>query len=901
MSNYYELETHAVIQKLYTKLDSGLTDDEALHRLTKFGPNELKDRGAKKPWKILWEQLTAAMVVILIVAAIVSAVMGDFKNAFAITTIVVLNALLGFIQEYKAEKAMEALKRMATPQVKVCRNGSPKMVSARELVPGDMVLLEAGNSVPADGRIAESVNLRIQEAALTGESEPVEKNSGPLSGDLAIADRRNMAYMGTLVTYGRGRMVVIETGMKTELGRIAALIQETGQELTPLQKRLDHLGKQLALVALGIVSIVFALGLFRGENIQLMFMTAVSLAVAAIPEGLPAVVTIALALGAQRMLERKALIRKLPAVETLGSVTVICSDKTGTLTENRMTVTVLDVADSNRLDLADYIKRGKNELPSLLNEQPALKLMLIGSALCNDASLTKQDSEDFKSVGDPTEAALVTAAAKLGILKNNLEKSCPRIAEIPFDSERKRMTTVHESKNCEFPHLNKSPYIIFTKGAVDSLLSVCDKLWVKDHEQILTEEWRKKIITANDDLAKDGMRILGLAFRFLDAAPGKAHDKTWEQKLTFVGIVGMIDPARPEVQQAVETCKNAGIKPIMITGDHPLTAQYIGKKLGFSEGRGVTGQDLIRMPAEARKKALEEVSVFARVAPEHKLKIVEALQKRGHIVAMTGDGINDAPALKKADIGIAMGIAGTDVSKEAADMILLDDNFATIVAAIEEGRVIYENIRKFIKYLMTTNSAEICIMVMGPFLGMPLPLLPLQILWINLVSDGPAALALGVEPAEKNTMTRPPYSPTENLFGRGMARHIIWVGLLMSFVSLAMGYWHWRTGHEGWQTMVFTTLALSQMGHALAIRSNQHSLFQIGLFSNKPIFLAVLVTVSLQIAVVYVPFLQNFFKTVPLTAQELLISIGLSFVVFLAVEIEKYFIRSNSYKKKGRK
>ena len=901
--NVHELEVQEVVQKLNTGLEQGLSDAEALRRLAAYGPNELKDHGSKNPWKILWEQLTASMVIILIIAAGISAALGDYKNALAITAIVILNAILGFSQEYKAEKAMAALKKLATPQVKVRRNAEVKMIPAHDLVPGDIVLLEAGNLVPADCRILESANLRIQEAALTGESEPVEKNPNPLTGDLPIGDKHNMAYMGTVVTYGRGQIVVLETGMKTELGRIAALMQQAVQEATPLQKRLNRLGKQLALVALAIVSVVFVLGLLRGEDPELMFMTAVSMAVAAIPEGLPAVVTIALALGAQRMLKRRGLIRKLPAVETLGSVTVICSDKTGTLTENRMTVTVLDVADSSQFDLAEYFKQnesslqpGENKTPSLLNEQPALNLMLIGSALCNDAVLeaSGDSSRDISAVGDPTEAALVVASAKLGIRKDDWEKNCPRVAEIPFDSERKRMTTVHASKGSPAPYLSQAPYVLFTKGAIDGLLDICSKVRIQDRDEPFTEAWRARVMAASDRLAKDGMRVLGLALRPLEDSPDKTHQDSWERELTFVGIAGMIDPARAEVRQAVETCKQAGIKPVMITGDHPLTAQFIGKQLGISSERSLTGQDLVKMSAAEYEKAVEEVAIYARVAPEHKLKIIEALQKLGHVVAMTGDGVNDAPALKKADIGIAMGITGTDVSKEAADMVLLDDNFATIVAAVEEGRIIYDNILKFIKYLMTTNSAEICVMLLAPFFGMPLPLLPLQILWINLVTDGPAALALGVEPGERHVMSRPPYAPNQNIFSKEMMRHILWAGLLMSFISLGVGFGYWRSGKPCWQTMVFTTLALSQMGQALAIRSSRDSLFKIGLLSNKPLLVAVVSTLVMQIAVIYVPFFQGIFKTVALSWQELATSLLLSSVIFFAVEAEKWCIRRGS-------
>ena len=900
-SSAHELEAQEALKGLSTVLEQGLSDAEAARRLAQYGPNELVDRGAKKPWRILWEQLSAAMVLILIIAAVISAALGDFKNAAAITAIVIFNAILGFIQEFKAEKAMMALKKLTVPQIRVRRSSGIKTVPARELVPGDIVLLEAGNFVPADCRVLESFNLRVQEAALTGESEPVEKYTETITGDLSGGDKRNRVYMGTVATYGRGQAVVLETGMKTELGRIAELIQHAGQEPTPLQKRLDKLGKQLAFVALMIVGIVFALGLSRGEDLRLMFMTAVSMAVAAIPEGMPAVVTIALALGAQRMLRRRALIRKLPAVETLGSVTVICSDKTGTLTENRMTVTVLDGAGS-RLDLTEHFKENEpclnpnaEKTTLLLAKHAALNLLLTAGALCNDASLAASEKTgETCATGDPTEAALIVAAARLGIRKEKVEKNYPRVAEIPFDSDRKRMTTVHKFKGHEFPGLGPVPYAAFTKGAFDGLLNQCTRVWVQNKSESLTQAWRERITAANEDLAKDGMRVLGVAFRPLETSSGKKEE--WENDLIFIGLIAMIDPARPEVKRAVEICRQAGIRPLMITGDHPLTAQYIARQLGISNGRILTGAELERMTAEELENEVEKVSVYARVSPEHKLKIVEALQKRGHIVAMTGDGVNDAPALKKSDIGVAMGITGTDVSKEAADMVLLDDNFATIVAAVEEGRVIYDNIRKFIKYLMTTNSAEICVMLLAPFFGLPLPLLPLQILWINLVTDGPVALALGVERAERNIMSRPPYPPDENLFSHGMARHILWVGCLMSFLSIAVGWTRWQSGEASWQTMIFTTIILTQMGQALAIRSERSSLLQIGLFSNKALLAAIMSTVVLQLAVVYTPFLQAIFKTVPLSWQELGISFGASVIVFSAIETEKWLIRSNGFK-----
>jgi Ca2+-transporting ATPase len=913
MNNWYKRKIADVAQELKSNPSLGLDPQEVARRLAHYGPNELVERGLKSPWLILWEQLTATMVVILIIAAVISAILGDTKDAIAILIIVVLNALLGFHQEYRAEKAMAALKRLAVPAVKVRRSGHVQELSARELVPGDVVLLETGNLVPADCRLLESANLRTQEAALTGESQPVEKTVADLAGpDLPLGDRHNMVYMGTVVTYGRGQALVTETGMKTELGAIATMIQSVGQEQTPLQRRLDQLGRKLALAAVGIVVVVFLLGVLRGEDLKLMFMTAMSMAVAAVPEGLPAVVTITLALGAQRMLKRRALIRKLPAVEALGSTTVICSDKTGTLTENRMTVTVLDVA-GHQLDLVEHfdhhmptLENGRTSLPILQN-QPALALLLAGSALCNDAVLEQEAGNgqpSYHAVGDPTEGALVVAAARFGLWKATLDQTLPRVAEAPFDAERKRMTTVHQvqtpaatTNGTAQPfdvitrQVNGSPFVAFTKGAVDQLLAIATQVWNAGTVEVLDEAWSQRVLATNDQLAQRGMRVLGLAFRPLATMPADGIE-TLEQELIFVGMIGMVDPPRPEVKDAVATCKNAGIRPVMITGDHPLTARQIAHELGIANGsRVLTGQEIDKLPAAALATVIDEVSVYARVSPEHKLRLVSVLQEKGHIVAMTGDGVNDAPALRKAEIGVAMGITGTDVSKEAADMVLLDDNFATIVAAVEEGRVIYDNIRKFIKYTMTSNSGEIWVMLLAPFLGMPLPLLPLQILWINLVTDGLPGLALGVEPGERNLMRRPPYHPDENIFGRGMGRHIIVIGLMMGLVSLALGYWYWLGDSAHWQTIVFTTLTLSQMGHALAIRSGRDSLFTIGLLSNRALLASVLLTFALQLAVIYLPFLQGFFQTTALPLPELLVSLALSTVVFWGVEIEKWLTR----------
>lgn len=917
MSNWYAQNSTEVLQKLKTNSKEGLSKSEVTHRLRMYGFNELSEQNIESPWQILWEQLTATVVLILIVAAIFSAILDDFKNAIAIMAIVVFNTLLGFKQEYQAQQSVAALKKLVVPTVKVRRHGLVEEISARELVPGDIVMLEAGNLIPADCRLLESASLRVQEASLTGESEPIDKNPSVLNqAELPLAECFNMVYMGTFVTCGRGLAVVTETGMKTELGQIAGAIQTVGRELTRLQRRLELLGRVLGIAILIFVTVIFILGLLRGESLKLMFLTAVSLGVAAIPEGLPAVVTIALALGAQRMFKRKALIRKLPAVETLGSVTTICSDKTGTLTENRMTVAFLAVA-GQRVNLTELsnsatpILNNSQAESTLLKEKPALTLLLTGAALCNDALLkSEEDPDRFYGIGDPTESALVVAAARQGLWKANLEDVFLRRAEIPFDADRKRMTTVHQLPiNNQIPHslksilplklvLEESGGIVFTKGAVDSLLKVVSQVWVNEWAEPIDDRWQEKILQLSEGLAKDGMRVLGVAFQTLESIPFGSEVKGVEQDLIFLGVVGMHDPARPEVKHAVQTCQTAGIRPVMITGDHPLTAMHIARELGISDGDSfLTGQDLEHLPVNELANIVESVSVYARVSPQQKLAIVRALQSRGQVVAMTGDGVNDAPALKKADIGVAMGITGTDVAKETADMVLLDDNFTTIVAAIKEGRVIYDNIRKFIKYTLTGNCGELWAIALAPFLGMPLPLLPLQILWINLLADGLLALALSVEPGERKIMQRRPYKPNESIFGRGVGRDIVWVGLLLGLVLLAVAYGYWSNGRASWQTMVFTTLAFSRIGLAQTMRSERDSLFSIGLLGNKPLLGAVFLTFCLQLAVVYTPFLQNIFQTTALSGMELTISLVLSSIVFFAMEIEKWLIRKNYHKK----
>jgi len=903
--NWHNLSSQDALDMLDVDQTQGLSTSMVAQRREDYGPNEIIDRGGRSIWKMLWHQLTDTMVLVLFGAAVVSVLVSDWKDAAAIIAIVLLNTGIGLFQEYRAEKAMHALKQMATPVIKVRRNGASAEINARDLVPGDIIFLEAGGKVPADARILETANLRVEEASLTGESEPVDKIQTPLDEqNLPLGDRLNLLFMGTTITYGRGTAVVTNTGMNTELGKIAEMIQGVEEDQTPLQKRMDRMGKTLALISLGIVGLVFILGLLRGEDPAELILTAVALAVAAVPEGLPAVVAIALALGAQRMLRNQALIRKLPAVETLGSVTVISSDKTGTLTANQMQLTVLDVA-GNRQTL-DCLPSGEEPEIKLEEMSHSSRLLLLGGMLNNDAQVVydEQDPTQFEVIGDPTEGALLAAGAVLGLNKPALETHLPRVDEIPFSSERKRMTTQHlvapdsqellppvrpaDSEEEEFS-------LSLTKGAVDGLVDISSYVYVDGQIQPLDEQWRDRIQKATAELASDGLRVLGLGYKVLPAAGSDDGNTPLEEALVFVGLYGMMDPPRPEAYQAIQISQGAGIRTIMITGDHPLTAERIARDLGIlKESQIITGLELNAMSQEDLEQAVNETHVYARVSPEHKLRIVTALQANGEIVAMTGDGVNDAPALRKADIGVAMGITGTDVSKEAADMVLLDDNYATIVAAVREGRTIYQNIRKFIKYTMTSNAGEIIVMLLAPFFGLPLPLTALQILWINLVTDGLPGLALSIEPPEKDTMNRSPINPRQGIFSAGLGRYIAWVGLLMGLVSLGIGIWGWQTGNPHWSTMVFTTITLSQMGHALAIRSNTRSLFQQGLLSNKPMLFAVLSTFILQLLLIYWAPLQEIFNTSSLPPLELILSLGLSLVVFAAVEIEKGFKRNRS-------
>jgi P-type Ca2+ transporter type 2C len=860
---WHQMSVAAVLDTLPTT-PQGLDAQEVQRRLAAVGPNELTAAKRRTPLRMFVDQFTDFMIVVLLVAAIISGLVGEAKDTIAIIVIVVVNALIGFIQEYRAERAMEALQAMAAPSATVIREGAIATIPASALVPGDVVLLEAGGIVPADLRLLDSSHLRVDESALTGESIPVEKSIDPIpEAAPPLGDRYNMAYKGTIVTYGHARGVVIATGMRTEFGRIATLLQQADDLKTPLQRRLGHFGRRMAIAALVICAVVFALGIVRGETPLLMFLTAVSLAVAAIPEALPAVVTIALALGARSMVRTKALVRRLPAVETLGSVTYICTDKTGTLTMNRMQVEAL---------FCDRAVASRPRSGAPWDE------LLRAMALCSDAHF----DETGTLVGDPTEVALTVAARQAGIDKFSLEQEYPRVAEIPFDSDRKCMTTMHR-------HPAEGFWAI-TKGAAEVILARATQLATSEGTAAIEAE---PLLTVNDRMAADGLRVLAIARRYWSTLPEDMTAEVVERDLVVLGFVGLLDPPREEARQAVDQCKAAGIVPVMITGDHPLTAKAIAQRLGIQEQDGsvLTGEELGRLSAEELKTRVGQIRVYARVAPEQKLKIVTALQERGELVAMTGDGVNDAPALKQADIGVAMGIAGTDVAKEASAMILLDDNFATIVRAVREGRRIYDNIRRFVRYAVTTNSGEIWAMFLAPLIGLPIPLLPIQILWINLVTDGLPGLALTAEPEESNIMRRPPRPPQESIFAHGLGWHILWVGPLMAALALGTQAWSLASGSSHWQTMVFTILCWSQLAHVLAIRSERESLFNLGLRSNVPLLGAVILTFILQMTTIYVPALNSIFKTAPLSLLELVLTLAIAAAVFVAVEIEKWVKR----------
>lgn len=858
-----------VCKDMQVNPESGLTDQEARKRLEQYGPNEIAQKKRRTIWQMFFSQFTDFLIIILLAAAVISILVGEGVDAVLIIIIVLLNATLSTIQESKAEKSLQLLKKMAAPMAKVIRDGVVQTISSREIVPGDVVLLETGNYVPADGRLIEAVNLSISEAALTGESQPVDKTTDAIDKDkLTVGDRLNMVYSGTIVAKGRGKAIVTSTGNETELGKIAKMLSEMEEEETPLQKNLEKLGKQIGLIVLAICAVVFVVGIFEGNPLLEMFLTSVSLAVAAVPEGLPAVVTIVLALGMYNMVKRHAVIRRLQAVEALGSVNVICSDKTGTLTKNEMTVVKYYLHPSMLFEH----KQAKQ------NSSKSLQSLLMGATLCNDSFITMKDGNRVTS-GDPTEIALAVAAFDLGIEKAILEEKMPRIHEIPFDSDRKMMTTVHKDQN---------KTLSFTKGAPDVVIRNCNRYMSEDGQiKNLTEQDKEQILQYNTQMAQDGLRVLAVAFREV-----QNNDlSNLESDMTFLGLMGMIDPPRPEVKQALEKCQTAGIRVIMITGDHKVTAQTIAKELGILDQNDMilTGNDLIEMDIDQLVKVVEKVKVYARVSPNDKLKIVEALKKQGRIVAMTGDGVNDAPALKKSDIGVAMGITGTDVSKDASDMVLTDDNFASIVAAVEEGRKIFDNIRKVVYYLLSCNISEVATIFISILLRLPLPLIPVQILWMNLVTDGLPALALGVEPAEPDIMKRPPRDPKEGIMSKDVLTNIFIGGLLLSVLTLFVYGWALieHDQIELLRTMVFFTLCTGQLMHAFNSKSLRFSLFKVGIKNNPRLIVANLASFVLLLAVIYVPGLQDVFGTTNLTGKQLAVSLIAALTMLPLYELVK--------------
>lgn len=871
--DWHALSPAETAARLASDLERGLSAGEASRRLAEHGPNALVERGGRGAARILADQFASAMIALLAAAAAVSVAFGEYQDAGAIAAILLLNAGLGFLQEYRAQRALAALRLLSVPKVRARRSGRTSTIPASDLVPGDVVLVEAGNLVPADGRLIEAASLSVQESMLTGESAPIDKDpqtSG--GGDIPLGDRTNLLYSGTAIARGRARFIVTETGMNTQLGRIAALLESAGRAPTPLQRRLNDLGRRLAVFVLAIAAAILAIGLLRGEPLRIMLMTAVSLAVAAVPEGLPAVVTIALAVGARRMHRRNALVRSLPAVEALGSVDVICADKTGTLSQGRMSVLILDAAGRRlELDTLDRVREADVERArSLLGEHPSLAALLWAGALCNDAAAELGPDGRPASSGDPVEAAILVAGLRHGLDKAALERDLPRVRELPFDSIRKRMTTVHRFDRSDADPFGpwrgeNGRFLAITKGAVESVIAAAENAWDGRRIVALDEGSRRQVLRAHDELAASGMKVLALAARSWGELPAAEE---LESRLAFIGLIGLVDPPKPEAEAAVRTCQAAGIRPIMVTGDHPLTAAELARRVGIP-------------PRD----------VFARISPEQKLTIVEELQKKGRCVAMTGDGVNDAPALRRADIGVAMGRGGTDVAKEASDIVLLDDDFSTIVAAVEEGRIVYDNIRKFLRYLLTTNAAEILVMLAAPLLGMPLPLLPLQILWINLVTDGPPALALALEPGEPDVMKRPPRPRSEGLLTGELGRHAAWASALMTALSLGAGWWYWNANRPEWRTMIFMTLAFTQIANVAAARSEREPLWRLGWRTNPWLAAAVAGAAGLQFLTVAWTPLREALGVSRLGWSDLAAAAGLAALAGLIIDLQKLLKR----------
>jgi P-type Ca2+ transporter type 2C len=944
-NSWHALNQEEVLSKLGTLLaDRGLSSEEVQNRLDQYGPNQLREAPPVSFWQMLWDQFNNFVVIMLLVAAVISAFLGDWVESAAIMAIVILNAALGVIQERRAEQALAALRKLASPDAHVIRDGSRKVIPAHQLVPGDIVLLEAGNYVPADIRLLEAINLRVEEAALTGESVPVQKNASlHLEQDIPLGDRKNTAFMGTLVNYGRGKGIVVSTGMFTQIGLIAEMLQSVEQEPTPLQRRLDQLGKTLGIAALAICAMVFLLGWARGYEPLEMFMIAVGLAIAAVPEGLPAVVTISLALGMREMIKRHALIRRLSSVETLGSATVICSDKTGTLTQNEMTATRLwvdgktfEITGSGYAPHGDFLLDGKCVE---LSAYPAALTALWVAALNNDAIIeasgASSERETFRMVGDPTEGALVVAAAKAGAHQKELNKAYPRIQEVPFDSDRKRMLTFHDLRDPHpedisplYDQEKRSWKAVLVKGAPDLVLNHCTSYQSMDDRVLpLDETQRMRILISNDQMTQDALRVLGLAYRIRQDLDGIDDLKEAEEDLVFVGLIGMIDPPRVEVPPALQKGRRAGIRTVMITGDYPNTARAIAESIGLLEpGHQVlTGPDLNKMDDVTLQREASYTDVFARVSPEHKMRIVEALRANDEVVAMTGDGVNDAPAIKRSDIGVAMGITGTDVAKESADMVLTDDNYASIVSAVEQGRIIYANIRKFVFFLLSSNVAEIMIIFLATLAGLPTPLTVIQLLWLNLLTDGAPALALAMEKGDPDVMQRPPRPKSEPIINRSMRlgigiQTITQTGAVLTAFGLGL-WWHisdaglsaaggnplalilrydWRgVDVQTAETMAFVTLSLCELFRAYTVRSERTSLFRQGIFSNRFMQYAVGLSLALLMLVVNVPFLQPIFNTHFLSLNEWFWVLGLALVPAVSEEITKAHLRWRDGKVKG--
>lgn len=946
---WHTYSVEETLNLLGSDAENGLSDTEVQQRLKHYGLNEIEEAKGRSSWEILVDQFKNIMLIMLIVVAIVSGVLDlvelnqkglanvgfPFKDTIAILLIVVLNGILGYLQESRAEKALAALKNLSSPKIQVIRDGKRIEIDAATLVLGDIILLEAGSQVSADGQIVEAANFQVRESALTGEAHGVNKQptARGLTEDTPLGDRLNMVFTGTEVIQGRAKVVVTSTGMSTELGKIAQMIQSVESEPTPLQQRMNQLGNVLVSGSLILVGLVIIGGVIKAGwgALQDLVEISLSMAVAVVPEGLPAVITVTLAIGTQRMVRRNALIRKLPAVETLGSVNVICSDKTGTLTQNKMVVQEVETLEGNFLitgegytPTGEFLEHHEQSIQS--TNYPGLQTLLLSCVVCNDATLSqkmpenkakkgqktlKQESE-WIILGDPTEGALLSLAGKANLQQQPLNQQFPRVDEIPFSSERKRMSVIAQTSPARSTQLSgvsqlltiidpqQTPYMMFTKGSPELILERCRTYQLGNQTQPLDEQQRDQILKANNRMAQRGLRVLGFAYKPLAQRSQISGDESIEQDLIWLGLVGMLDAPRPEVKVAVAKCRQAGIRVVMITGDHPLTAQAIAHQLGIAkpEDHILTGRELERLSQPELEQEVDQVSIYARVSPEHKLRIVQALQKQGRFVAMTGDGVNDAPALKQADIGIAMGITGTDVSKEASDMVLLDDNFATIVAATEEGRVVYSNIRHFIKYILGSNVGEVITIAAAPLIGLSgVPLTPLQILWMNLVTDGLPALALAVEPADPNIMERPPYSPKESIFARGLGSYIVRIGIIFSIISISLMVWAFNEAHQpgqdpdSWKTMVFTTLCIAQMGHAIAVRSNDRLTIEMNPFGNPYLLAAVIITTILQLMLIYVAPLRNFFNTEILSTEQLLICLLFSSLMFVWVELEKIAVR----------